>query len=587
MSPAPPDLLASPRRLGPALSALAIAALMALSPPSATAQEGTPGSTEVPVTVPSTLPATPPDFSISASKAINIANRTDTVHELRATYQGVEAAPQVKSGIWEIYYTAEGQSRALIVISGTSGEVENEWTGAQVAWQMARGAEGQFGHILNAPYVWIPLSLIFFFGLIDFRRLTRVAHLDLLVLLSFSISHIYFNLGEIGVSVPLTYPPLIYLLARMAWIGFRGPGRGLRPSVPVTWLLIATTFLIGFRIAINIADSAVIDVGYAGVIGADRIMHLDPIYGEGVFPPDNPPGDTYGPFNYFAYIPFELAFPWHGIWDDLPSAHAAAIFFDLATIAGLIFLGPQLRRPRRAGLRLGVVLAFAWTAFPYTAFAMQSNTNDALVSALVVWAMVVFASPAGRAVLLALAGMAKFTPFVLVPLFAAGTEGLGRFWTAALPTRRRLALAYFAVVFASVSAVMLVYPAIDSGLAVAWERTIEIQLDRESPFSIWGQVSWLQPLQSALLVAALGFAIALAFVPRKRDLVQICALAAAAIIAMQITLEHWFYPYIPWFLGLALPAIARSFDPPRRRTRRRRPRARTGAATERRAVRSR
>jgi hypothetical protein len=421
---------------------------------------------------------------------------------------------------------------------------------------MARGSEGAFGHILNAPYVWLPLSAIFLFGLLDFRRLGRMAHLDLLVLLSFGISHIFFNNAEIGVSVPLTYPPLIYLLARMLWIGFRGPGNGLRPSVPVVWLAVALTFLIGFRIAINVTDSAVIDVGYAGVIGADRVGHLDPIYGEGVFPPENQTGDTYGPANYFAYVPFELAFPWDGVWDDLPSAHAASIFFDLATIAGLIFLGPQLRRPRIAGRNLGVTMAFGWAAFPYTTFAMQSGTNDSLVAALLVWAAVLFSSTAGRAVLLALAGMAKFTPFVLVPLFAAGDQGLGRFWERSASRSLRLRLAYFVTVFGSASALMLVYPAIDSGLAVAWERTIESQLDRESPFSIWGQVTWLQPLQSALMVASLGLAVALAFIPRYRSLVQVCALSAAVLIAMQITLEHWFYPYIPWFLGLVLAAIA-------------------------------
>ena len=70
-------------------------------------------------------------------------------------------------------------------------------TGYQVAWPMARGYEGQFGHVLNAPYVWIPLALIFFCGLFDYRRPGRIAHLDLLVLLSFGISHVFFNSGDI------------------------------------------------------------------------------------------------------------------------------------------------------------------------------------------------------------------------------------------------------------------------------------------------------------------------------------------------------------------------------------------------------
>ena len=60
-----------------------------------------------------------------------------------------------------------------------------------------------------------------------------------------------------------------------------------------------------------------IDVGYAGTIGADRITHGDPLWGEGEFPDDNRFGDTYGPVNYYAYVPFELALPWSGEWDEL------------------------------------------------------------------------------------------------------------------------------------------------------------------------------------------------------------------------------------------------------------------------------
>ncbi len=104
----------------------------------------------------------------------------------------------------------------------------------------------------------------------------------------------------------------------MLWVGFRGAGEGLRPSAPTAWLAIAGAFLLGFRIALNIADSGVIDVGYAGVIGADHITHGQAVWGLNAFPSDNPFGDTYGPFNYYAYIPFELALPWHGAWDEPP-----------------------------------------------------------------------------------------------------------------------------------------------------------------------------------------------------------------------------------------------------------------------------
>ncbi len=538
------------------LALFALAGGLLNASPALAQNEHTPGSVSGVVTVPSTLPTAPSDFSLDASDAINVANETDTIQAIRDEYTEVKAAPQVANGQrWEVFYEADGDRVALIVVGAVTGEVLESWTGDQVAWQMARGNEGQFGHILNAPYVWLPLSAVFLLGLLDFRRPRRLAHLDLLVLLSFGVSHIFFNAAEIGVSVPLAYPPLIYLLARCLWIGFRGEGGGLRPSVPAVWLAVALTFLIGFRIAINVSDSGVIDVGYAGVIGADHITHGDAIYGEHSFPTENPTGDTYGPANYLAYVPFELAFPWSGSWDDLPAAHAAAIFFDLATIAGLFVLGARVRRGRQ-GRELGVILAFAWVAFPYTAFALQSNSNDTLIAALLVWSMVVFSSVARRAVLLALATMVKFVPLVLVPLYAAGERGL----LARGPDQKHEPTlprpACFATVFASIVALMLVYPAIDPGLSVAYDRTIGSQLGRESPFSIWGQAPSLAPVQSLLIIAVAALGALLAFRPVRRNLTQVCALSAAMVIAVELTLDHWFYLYIPWFLGPAMAAIA-------------------------------
>jgi hypothetical protein len=534
----------------------ATAALIALGlplPAIAGAQgEGTAGYQPPVVTVPSTLPPTPVGYGIDAGAAINRADESSTIRDLRRRLGPLSAVPTATPDHWEVAYTQHGRAVGLAFVDAQTGEVTQAWTGPQVIWPMARGYDGQFGHILNAPYVWIPLALIFFFGLFDLKRPGRIAHLDLLFLLSFGVSQAFFNHAEIGVSAPLAYVPLVYLLARMLWIGFRGGGAGLRPSVPITWLVVALVFLCGFRIALNVADSGVIDVGYAGVIGADRIEHGDAIYGEGVFPPDNSHGDTYGPVTYAAYVPFELALPWSGHWDDLPAAHAATIFFDLAAIAGLFLLGRELL-PGRRGRDLGVILAFAWAAYPYTDLVMQSNSNDGLLAALLIWSLVAFSSVGWRAILIALAAGAKFIPVLLVPLYAAGHRGLrGR----RIRGGTQVSLLYFGAVFASVCALLLVYPAVDPGLATVWERTIQSQLDRSSPFSIWGQVSGLQPLQTLLLIGSVGLAASLALVPRRRTLIQVSALSAAVIIAAQLTLEHWFYLYIPWFFGMLMAATA-------------------------------
>jgi len=495
---------------------------------------------------------------VDKARSIRIARTDPKVADESRAYGPLTASAQAKPGTWQVDFYANGVDRVQVVVDDVTGQIRESWTGYQIAWQMARGYSGQFGHKLNAPYVWIPLAAIFFLGLFDFRHRRRIAHLDLLVLLSFGISEIYFNAGNIGVSVPLAYPPLVYVLARMLWVGFRGPGAGLRPTAPTAWLAIAGAFLLGFRIALNIADSGVIDVGYAGVIGADHITHGQAIWNN--FPSDNQFGDTYGPFNYYAYLPFELALPWSGHWDNLPAAHAAAIFFDLATVAGLFALGRRLR-PGPEGINLGVILGFAWAAYPFTDYALQSNSNDTLIAALLVWAVVLFALPAWRGVLLALAVAAKFAPLTLAPLFATGQTGLGARAEGSRWSQSRLRpIAGFSIAFGAALALMVALPAVDPGLATFYDRTVKSQLDRTSPFSVWGQDHSLEWLQTAIKVLAVALATVVAFIPRRRSLVQVAALAAAVTIAVQLVAEHWFYLYIPWFFGLALPAIAFSIS---------------------------
>ena len=548
-------------RISPLRAAAALLGALALAAPAHAAETDTIGSE--PRTAPAPriggeLPAKPDGYIMSAREAVDLADTDPKVIETSADRDRLTSRAEAKEpSTWQIGYFDGDTEVVQVIVDDPSMTIRESWTGYQVAWGMARGYEGQFGHLLNAPYVWLPLAALFFFGLFDFRRKRKMVHFDLLVLLSFGVSQVFFDRGDIGVSVPLAYPPLLYLLGRMLWIGFKGQREGLRPSAPIAWLVIATMFLIGFRVALNIADSGVIDVGYAGTIGADRTTHGQPLYGEEAFPNDNPFGDTYGPVNYYAYVPFELALPWDGEWDELPSAHGAAIFFDLATIAGLFMLGRRL-----GGANLGVILSFAWCAYPYTAYALQSNANDSLVAALLVWAFVVFASPAGRGALLALASMVKFAPLALAPLFAAGERGLADRLPLRRPDGGRLAalgarpLIVFTAAFALTATLVLAWPAADPGLATFYERTLENQLDRESPFSVWGQEASLDWLQTAVRIGALALAIAVAFIPRRRTLPQLAALSAAVLIASQLGIDHWFYLYLPWFAGLAFAAIA-------------------------------
>ena len=503
---------------------------------------------------------TTPPQNLSNQRVIQIASHDPKVIAERQENGHLVPSPTLKpSGTWEVGFFKGDKELALVMVSDSTGQITESWTGYQVAWQMARGYPGAFGRKINAPYVWLPLCAVFLLGLLDFRRLGRIAHLDLLVLLGFGVSHYFFNQGNIGVSVPLAYPVLLYLLARMLWIGFRGRGAGLRPTLSTGTLGILVVFLIAFRVALNVADSNVIDVGYAGVVGADRVEHSQPIYGDNAFPDDNQTGDTYGPANYYAYVPFELILPWSGAWDDLPAAHAATVAFDLITMAGLFFLGRRLRAGP-SGTRLGTILAFGWAACPYTAFALESNSNDILISALLVGALLLIDSVPGRAVMIAVASLAKFAPLALAPLFAVGVRTelpnpksrLGRL----LAMPRPAPTAIFALAFALTAAALLAGPAVDPGLATFWHRTVATQTDRSSPFSVWGQVPSLGWLRTLVEIGVAGLAVAVAFVPRRRDLRQVAALGAAIMIGVELTLDHWFYLYIPWFLPFFLVALA-------------------------------
>jgi hypothetical protein len=487
---------------------------------------------------------------ISEARAIAVANRDPKAIEERRKNPGIAPTASMVEGHWEVAYFAAGREVALVLVDPRSGEVTESWTGYQVAWKMARGYSGAFGHKLDAPYVFLPLCAFFLLGLVDWRRLRRVANLDLLVLLGFGISHFFFNRAEIGVSVPLQYPVLLYLLGRALWIGFRGRGEGLRPVWPVAWMLIAALFLMGFRVGLNVADSGAIDVGYASVVGADRVAHGEAIYDN--FPEDVSQGDTYGPVNYYAYVPFERIWPWSGSWDDLPAAHGAAVFFDLATFAFLILLGIRIR-PGPAGRRLAAILAFGWAAYPYTAFALESNSNDTLVAMLLVGTLLLLARPMARGAAVALATFAKFAPALLAPMLLTYVPSESDEEKRFVGLRKPL---LFAASFLTVSVVVMMWPAINPGLHTVYERTIAYQAGRDSPFSIWGQVPSLEPLRIAILAATAALSLLLAFRPRRKSLVQVAALGAALLIALQLTMHHWFYLYIVWFYPLLLVAMA-------------------------------
>jgi hypothetical protein len=437
-------------------------------------------------------------------------------------------------GRWQVSFYVpppSGKTRsreiAQVVIDDRGGRVREAWTGPQVAWPMARGAPGQFGRAVNSPWIWIGLCMLFVAPFLG--RPLRLIQLDLAVLLAFSIPYAMFGATNVSGSVPLVYPLLAYLLARALHMAFRGRRDGPRLVVSDDFLLVGLVFLIGFRLALNVVDGNVIDVGYAGVIGGDRLLHGEALYGG--FPADNLHGDTYGPVAYIADVPFVALFGWSGTWDDLPAAHAAALAFDIACIAGLWVAGRRL-----GGRSLGLLLAYLWVACPFTLLAANSSSNDTLVAALVLGAFLCMGRPAFRGSLIVLAGMTKFAPFALVPLIVRSG-----------PRRARSAVAAGLVAAALVTGL-----ALGPGLHRFWDQTVGYQAGRDSPFSIWGLYDGLGGLHAVVAAGTCALAIAVAYVPRPRDEATVAALGAAVLIAVQLTLGHWFYLYLVWFLPLLL-----------------------------------
>jgi hypothetical protein len=534
------ELRPRPLSRGLALAAALVAALTL--PAAARAYD----ASQPAIQLPPTQTTVPKGYRLSALQAVAIAQRVVKVRDELRKHPGLRPYGYIqRPRSWQVsYFDASNKERMQVLVDDPSGTALEAWTGYQVQWRMARGYPGAFGRRFDAIYVWLPLGLIFLLPFIDPRRPFRLLHLDLLMLVAFAISHFFFEKGNIGVSVPLVYPVLGYLLVRMLIAGFRPrrPQGQLVPYASVFALGLAVLFLMGFRIGLNMIDSNVIDVGYAGVTGADYITHGKPLY-EGNFPADNAHGDTYGPFNYLAYVPFEQVWPWSGIWDDLPAGHGAAVAFDVLTLVGLFFAGRRLRAGP-AGTSLGVALAFAWAAYPYSLFVLSTNSNDSLVAALVVWAFVAVSSPPVRGALVGLGGAAKFAPLALGPLFARGCDRL---------VSKRTAIGAASVAIFFVVPWLPFVP--NGGLHELWHRTLGGQVNRsDSPFSIWGQASlgWLHVLWE---IAAVALAVVVAVVPKRRNAVQVAALGAAVLIAFQMAAYHWFYLYIVWFAPLVFVAL--------------------------------
>jgi hypothetical protein len=146
--------------------------------------------------------------------------------------------------------------------------------------------------------------------------------------------------------------------------------------------------------------------------------------------------------------------------------------------------------------------------------------------------------------MLALGTAAKFGSAALAPLFATATGE--RRWRSAL---------VFSAVFVVVCAVLILPFLPDGGLREFYDRTLGYQASRSSPFSVWGLAPSLDFLRPVARAIAAGLAVAVAWWPRRKSPIQVAALAAAVLIAVQLGATHWFYFYVVWFLPFVLAAL--------------------------------
>ena len=165
---------------------------------------------------------------------------------------------------------------------------------------------------------------------------------------------------------------------------------------------------------------------------------------------------------------------------------------------------------------------------------------------LVVVALLVVSSAPARGFAAALAGLTKFAPLALGPLFMRGVGDR-------LPRPRSL-LAY-ALAYAATVAVTMAPVFLHHNWHAFWRDTISYQAGRVSPFSIWGLWGGLSLEHHLAEGAVVALALAAGVIPRRRGLLQVAALAAAILIALQLVANYWLYSYIVWFFAPAIVAL--------------------------------
>ena len=183
---------------------------------------------------------------------------------------------------------------------------------------------------------------------------------------------------------------------------------------------------------------------------------------------------------------------------------------------------------------------FAWAIFPYTLYSTNNNTNDIIVAAVMAVGLATAVSPLARGASVAAGFAIKLFPIVLAPL-----------WMLQDGPRKRASILDF--LLGGMGVVLLTFWVLAlegdplGGLGIFFEKTLAFQGERETPWTIFAQVPGLKILQQPLTALAILLTFIVAVFPRKRTIRRLAAFSVALIIAFELTVNYWFYPYVTWF----------------------------------------
>ena len=214
-----------------------------------------------------------------------------------------------------------------------------------------------------------------------------------------------------------------------------------------------------------------------------------------------------------------------------------------------------------------MTLAFAWAAYPFTQYASNSNTNDAIMPAFLIWGFWLCTSPWARGVFAAFAGWTKFAALLVAPLWATYPEFRGSRRTGAALRRRPSRWRPQPASGCCCSSRARSTPRACSGTGRSRPRSTATRRSRSgtggSTTPGLPDLTGSSRCSRALLVVG---AVAVAFLPRRKSPLQLAALTGAILIGFELVLTHWFYLYLPWFFAFAAYAVLAA-EPARRRRR--------------------